>query len=154
MLLNILLTQPRPPLTFFFLQLANIHPFINRKTVTQTIKLLLILTCLAKCNLALESFPELIPPSLPTSPCARSATAGLLALCLYSGMLSLSYYCPLPPLWREETPLFFHFMIRCLTHTRHSRIAFKILNIIYVCEIYNNNERVICQLDLLMKPGL
>lgn len=124
--------QTASHILLFFLRLANFHPFINRKTITQTIKLLLILTCLVKCNLALKSFPELIPPSLPPSPCARISTAGLLALCLYSGMLSLSYYCPFPPLWREESPLFFHFMIQCLTHTRHSRICFQSIKY-YIC---------------------
>lgn len=66
-LLHMLFTQPRPPFTFF-LQLANVHPLTNRKTIKQTVELLLSLACLMKWNPDFKTFPEpILPPVLTKS---------------------------------------------------------------------------------------
>lgn len=71
-LLHISLTQPRRPFAFF-IQLANFHPSINRKTVMQTVNFLLTLACLMKCNLVFKPFPEPILPSSPRRVLAATA---------------------------------------------------------------------------------
>lgn len=98
-LLHILLTQPRRPLTFFFYNWQTSHSSINRKTVMQTIKFLFTLARLMKCNLVLKTFLEHIPSSIPSSACCHGCAIGFLPSFLYFSILSLNYYCLLLPLY-------------------------------------------------------
>lgn len=88
-LLHVSLTQPRRPFAFF-IQLANFHPSINRKTVMQTVNFLLTLACLMKCNLVFKPFPEPILPSAPRRCSLPRLCNCLLTSCLYFSILSLN----------------------------------------------------------------
>lgn len=112
----------------FFFQMTNFQPFINRKTIKQIIKLLLILECLMKCNFVFKTFLNHIPPLFPQ---VLALIDMSLTPLLWANILSLNCYCPFPPVsWelyerKGYLSLFSHFWVQCLTHIRHSTIWFQ-----------------------------
>ena len=114
-LLHVSLTQPRRPFAFF-IQLANFHPSINRKTVMQTTFYLLLH---AWWNVTLSLNPFLNPsfPPLPAGArCHGCAIASLLhvfilAFCHWTSIACFFHF--IESSWRDET------IVLCVLNSRY-----------------------------------